>query len=62
MVHVSTALLKLYDAQQNRRKKYSAVFEGRRASFTPIVVSVAGILGNDVQYLMKPLGDHIAVK
>ena len=43
-----------------KEKKYSAVLEGRRASFTPFIVSVYGILGHDAMKLLA-LGDQIAL-
>ena len=51
--------------QQSKKKKpkYSAAaVGGRRATFTPFVVSVDGVLGHDAQHLMKRLGDQIALK
>ena len=51
----------LCSAEQEKKRKYSAV-EDRRASFTPFVVSVDGVLGHDAQHLMKRLCDQIAVK
>ena len=45
-----------------KKRKYSAVVAERRASFTPFVVSVDGVLGHDAQHLMKHLCDQIAMK
>ena len=52
----------LCSAEQEKKRKYSAAVEDRRASFTPFVVSVDGVLGHDAQHLMKRLCDQIAVK
>ena len=53
------ALLMLCYVQLNREK---AAVEERRASFTPFVVSVDGVLGHDTQHLIKRLCDQIAMK
>ena len=52
----------LCSAEQVKKRKYSAAVEERRASFTPFVVSVVGVLGHDAQHLMKCLCDQIAMK
>ena len=52
----------LCSAEQEKKRKYSAAVEDRRASFTPFVVSVDGVLGHDAQHLMKRLCDQIAEK
>eukprot|EP00731_Ephydatia_muelleri_P015411 Em0008g1131a len=52
----------LCSAEQEKKRKYSAAVEERRASFTPFVVSVDGVLGHDAQHLMKRLCDQIAMK
>ncbi|KAL5493165.1 hypothetical protein EMCRGX_G014303 [Ephydatia muelleri] len=52
----------LCSAEQEKKRKYSAPVEERRASFTPFVVSVDGVLGHDAQHLMNCLCDQIAMK
>ena len=52
----------LCSAEQEKKRKYSAAVEDRRASFTPFVVSVDGVLGHDAQHLIKRLCDQIAMK
>ena len=52
----------LCSAEQEKKRKYSAAVEDRRASITHFVVSVDGALGHDAQHLMKRLCDQIAVK
>ena len=52
----------LCSAEQEKNRKYSAAVEERRASFTPFVVSVDGVLDHDVQHMMKRLCDQIAMK
>ena len=42
----------LCSAEQEKKIKYSAAVEERRASFTPFVVSVDGVLGHDAQHLI----------
>ena len=43
-------------------RKYLAAVEERRATFTPFVVSVDGVLGHDAQHLIKCLCDQIVMK
>ena len=52
----------LCSAEQKKKRKYLAAVEERRASFTPFVVSVDGVLGHDAQHLIKRLCDQIAMK
>ena len=52
----------LCSAEQEKKRKCSAAVEEKRASFTPFVVSVDGVLGHDAQHLMKHLCDQIAMK
>ena len=52
-------LVALCYVQQTRKRKYSAAVEERRASLTPFVVSVDGVLGHDAQHQMC---DQIAIK
>ena len=47
----------MFSRTGKEKKKYSVAVEERRASFTPFVVSVDGVLGHDVQHLMKRLCD-----
>ena len=50
----------LCSAEKEKKRKYLATIEERRASFTPFVVSVGGILGHNAQHLIKRLCDQIA--
>eukprot|EP00731_Ephydatia_muelleri_P004241 Em0002g417a len=59
---VKNTIVLLVKPKQEKKRKYSAAVEDRRASFTPFVVSVDGVLGHDAQHLMKRLCDQIAVK
>ena len=52
----------LCSAEQEKKRKYLAAVEERRATFTPFVVSVDGVLGHDAQHLIKCLCDQIAMK
>ena len=52
----------LCSAEQEKKRKCLAAVEDRRASFTPFVVSVDGVLGHDAQHLIKHLCDQIAMK
>ena len=52
----------LCSAEQEKKQKYLAAVEERRASFTPFVASVDGVLGHDAQHLIKRLCDQIAMK
>ena len=59
---VKNTIVLLVKPKQEKKRKYSAAVEDRRASFTPFVVSVDGVLGHNAQHLMKRLCDQIAVK
>ena len=49
-------------SRTGKEKKVLRAVEERRASFTPFVVSLDGVLGHDAQHLMKRLCDQIAMK
>ena len=51
----------LCSAEQEKKRKYLAAVKERRATFTPFVVSVDGVLGHDAQHLIKCLCDQIAM-
>ena len=52
----------LCSAEQEKKRKYLAAVEERRASFILFVVSVDGVVGHDAQHLIKRLCDQIAIK
>ena len=52
----------LTTAENEKKKKYSTACEERRANFTPLCVSVDGMLGSEADFFFKRLGDHLARK
>ena len=50
---VVTAVLS--SAEEEKKKKYSEAAALRRASFTPLVVSVDGVLGREANFLSNNL-------
>ena len=57
---VFTAVLS--SAEEEKKKKYSEAAALRRASFTPLVVSVDGVLGQEVNFLVKQLAQKLVHK
>eukprot|EP00731_Ephydatia_muelleri_P023669 Em0015g1252a len=52
----------LSSAEEAKKKKYSEAAALRRASFTPFVVSVDGVLGREANFLIKHLAQKLAHK
>ena len=52
----------LQTAEQEKKKKYLEAVQTRRATFSPFVVSVDGVLGHEVKLLIKRLAEKIAYK
>jgi hypothetical protein len=48
----------LSSAETNKKQKYTAACEARRASFTPFITSVDGVLGREAASFMK----HVTLK
>ena len=57
---VVTAVLS--SAEEEKKKKYSEAAALRRASFTPLVVSVDGVLGQEANFFVKLLAQKLAHK
>ena len=52
----------LSSAEEEKKRKYNDAAEARRASFTPIVVSVDGVLGREAECFIQLLANKIAQK
>jgi hydrogenase maturation factor HypE len=52
----------LSSAEEEKKRKYNDAAEARRASFTPLVVSVDGVLGREAEWFIQLLADKIAQK
>ena len=52
----------LSSAEEDNKRKYCDAAEVRRASFTPLVVSVDGVLGWEAECFIKLLAEKIAIK
>ena len=52
----------LSSAQEEKKRKYNSAAEACRASFTPFVVSTDGMLGREVNFLLKRLAQSISIK
>jgi hypothetical protein len=52
----------LSNAEQVKKAKYAAACEQRRASFTPFVVSVDGVLGKEATAFIQRLSSSLAAK
>ena len=55
-------MLPLSYRQLKKKRKYNDAAEARRASFTPLVVSVDGVLGREAECFIQLLADKIAQK
>ena len=52
----------LSSAEEEKKRKYIDAAEARRASFTPLVVSVDGVLGREAECFIQLLADKIALQ
>lgn len=52
----------LSSAESEKKKKYMKACQDRRACFTPLCVSIDGMLGVETEFFLKRLGDYLAVK
>ena len=52
----------LTNAEKEKREKYCSACLNRWALFTPLCVSVDGMLGREATVFLKRLGDRLAVK
>ena len=52
----------LRTAELDKKRKYLQACQNRRASFTPICVSVDGLLGKETDFLIRRLCDSLCVK
>jgi len=58
----STPLAVLCLAKAEKKCKYSQACHDRHATFTPLCVSIDGVLGPETEFFMKRLSDFLAVK
>ena len=49
-------------AESEKKRKYLLACHDRRADFTPLCVSVDGMLGSEAEFFLRRLGDHLTVK
>lgn len=49
-------------AETSKKNKYNTACEARRATFTPFVASVDGILAKEAEIFIKRLADRLAIK
>ena len=47
---------------ESEKKKYLQACHDRRADFTPICVSIDGMLGAEAEFFLRRLGDFLAMK
>jgi len=52
----------LCSAEAEKKRKYSVACQSRRATFTPLCVSVDGLLAPEANYFVRRLGDHLSAK
>ena len=52
----------LSTAEEEKKRKYCDAAEVRHASFTPLVVSVDGVLGREAECFVKLLAENITIK
>ena len=48
--------------KKRRRGKYSQAVEARRASFSPLVISVDGVLAREARYFVKRMAEKLSLK
>ena len=52
----------LQGAEDEKKQKYSNACVARRASFTPLCVSVDGLLGNEAAFFIRRLANSLSAK
>ena len=52
----------LGSAEVEKKRKYLQACQDRRATFTPLCVSVDGMFGSEAEFFVKRLGDFLAAK
>jgi len=55
-----TPLVMLCSAEAEKKHKYSQACHDHRATFTPLCVSVDGVLGPETELFVKRLSDFLA--
>ena len=59
-IHRNTVAV-LSSAEEEKKWKYNSAAEACRASFTPFVVSTDGMLGREVNFLLKRLAQSKSI-
>ena len=49
-------------AEGEKKRKYLQACQDRRATYTPLCVSVDGMLGSEAKFFVRRLGDFLAAK
>ena len=52
----------LCSAEVEKKHKYSLACQSRRASFTPLCVSVDGLLAPEARFFVQRLSDNLSMK
>ena len=52
----------LQSAEKEKKAKYVAAYEERRASFTPICCSVDGVFGKEAEVFLKIIGEGLSTR
>ena len=52
----------LCSAEGEKKRKYMQACQNRRATFTPLCVSVDGMLGSEAEFFVKRLSDFLAAR
>jgi len=60
--YAHTPLAVLCSAEAEKKCKYSQVCHDRRATYTPLCVSVDGVLGPETEFFVKRLSDFLAAR
>ena len=62
ILHRDVASILSESAEEEKKRKYSDAAEARRASFTPLVVSVDGVLGREAECFIQLLAEKCGKK
>ena len=60
-LHIHRNTVAVLSSAEEKRRKYNSAAEARRTSFTPFVVSTDGMLGREVNFLLKRLAQTINI-
>ena len=54
--------IRIVDTEVEKKHKYLQACQDRHATFTPLCVSVDGMLGSEAEFFIKRLGDFLAAR